>query len=335
MQAETSNIPGAHDIWDRIPRDQSVLIVDGQGISLNVSYGHLVIHDGLGPRRRLRRLTRAQRTIKHITVLGRSGAITFDAIRWCHDTGIALIQLNPDGQVLLTAGSGGTDNARLRRAQARADVTGVDRLLAAELIASKVDGQAALLTTRFAAERVADTLQQIRDQIDTADLVRLRELEAKAASYYFATWTRQLAIPFIERDVARIPDHWRTFTGRSSTLNYGRSPRRAADPLNALLNYAYALGEADLTLAIAAVGLDPGMGVLHVDQKNRASLTLDLIEPPTAGHRRRRPGASHTSTAPHRRPARNTPRSLPAPPTIDPRGRRTRRDLAAAGQPVG
>lgn len=29
----------------------------------------------------------------------------------------------------------------------------------------------------------------------------------------------------------------------------------------------------------SAVGLDPGMGVLHADQRNRASLTLDLIEP--------------------------------------------------------
>jgi CRISPR-associated endonuclease Cas1 len=142
-----------------------------------------------------------------------------------------------------------------------------------------VDGQATLLTTRFGAEPVADTLTEIRAELRTADLARIRELEAQAASYYFATWTRHLDIPFIERDAARIPDHWRTFTGRGSMLNYGRPPRRAADPINAILNYAYALAEADLKLAIAAVGLDPGLGILHSDTKNRASLALDLIEP--------------------------------------------------------
>src|SRR4029453_9554703 len=182
MEPESSNRTGAKDIWDRIPRDQSVLIADGHGISLTVSYGHLIVRDGLGPRRRL---TRAQRTVKGITVLGRSGIVTLDAIRWGPDTGISLIQLDPDGQVLLAAGAGGPDNARLRRAQARADLTGADRALAADLITTKVDGQAALLPTRLAAQQSADPLRQIRDQLGTADLARIRDLEAKAASYYF------------------------------------------------------------------------------------------------------------------------------------------------------
>src|SRR4029450_1085359 len=105
MQTVTSNRTSADDILERIPRNQSVLIVDGHGISLTVSYGHLIVRDGLGPRRRLRRLTRAQRTVKGITVLGRSGIVTLDALRWCPDPGISLIQLDPDGQVLLAAGA--------------------------------------------------------------------------------------------------------------------------------------------------------------------------------------------------------------------------------------
>ena len=45
------------------------------------------------------------------------------------------------------------------------------------------------------------------------------------------------------------------------------------------MNYLYALLEAECRLAIAALGLDPGMGVLHLDTTNRDSLACDLMEP--------------------------------------------------------
>ena len=54
--------------------------------------------------------------------------------------------------------------------------------------------------------------------------------------------------------------------------------RNATDPANALLNYLYRLLEAECTIATQAVGLDPGLGVLHADSRGRASFVLDLIE---------------------------------------------------------
>jgi hypothetical protein len=53
----------------------------------------------------------------------------------------------------------------------------------------------------------------------------------------------------------------------------------AANPPNAILNYLYALLESEARLAAVALGLDPGLGVLHVDTSNRDSLALDLLEP--------------------------------------------------------
>jgi hypothetical protein len=77
-----------------------------------------------------------------------------------------------------------------------------------------------------------------------------------------------------------VPNHWRAFTVRVSPLNRsGHAPRNAADPVNALLNYGYALGEAEARLAALAVRLDPTLGVIHTDQKARDSLALDLLEP--------------------------------------------------------
>jgi hypothetical protein len=45
------------------------------------------------------------------------------------------------------------------------------------------------------------------------------------------------------------------------------------------LNYLYALLEAESRLAAATLGLDPGIGVLHVDTPYRDSLACDLMEP--------------------------------------------------------
>jgi CRISPR-associated protein Cas1 len=46
-----------------------------------------------------------------------------------------------------------------------------------------------------------------------------------------------------------------------------------------MLNYLYALLESESRLALAALGLDPGIGVLHVDTQARDSLACDLVEP--------------------------------------------------------
>jgi hypothetical protein len=51
------------------------------------------------------------------------------------------------------------------------------------------------------------------------------------------------------------------------------------NPPNAILNYLYCLLESESRLAAVARGLDPGLGVLHVDTKARDSLACDLMEP--------------------------------------------------------
>jgi CRISPR associated protein Cas1 len=51
------------------------------------------------------------------------------------------------------------------------------------------------------------------------------------------------------------------------------------NPPNAALNFLYALLESEARLALCELGLDPGIGVLHSDTKNRDSLACDLMEP--------------------------------------------------------
>jgi hypothetical protein len=46
-----------------------------------------------------------------------------------------------------------------------------------------------------------------------------------------------------------------------------------------MLNYLYALLESESRLAAAALGVDPGMGLMHADTDSRDSLACDLMEP--------------------------------------------------------
>ena len=86
-----------------------------------------------------------------------------------------------------------------------------------------------------------------------------------------------MPINFPKNDMKRVPEHWRSFGARVSPLT--GSSRLAANPPNAILNYLYALLESEARLAAAALGLDPGLGVLHVDTPARDSLACDLMEP--------------------------------------------------------
>jgi len=46
-----------------------------------------------------------------------------------------------------------------------------------------------------------------------------------------------------------------------------------------MLNYLYTVLESEARLSLAELGLDPGLGVLHYDTRNRDSLASDLMEP--------------------------------------------------------
>jgi hypothetical protein len=74
-----------------------------------------------------------------------------------------------------------------------------------------------------------------------------------------------------------VPEHWLTF-GRRHSLISNPTPRRAINPANAILNYLYAILEAEARIAALRMGLDPGLGVLHADQRARDSLPCDLME---------------------------------------------------------
>jgi len=58
----------------------------------------------------------------------------------------------------------------------------------------------------------------------------------------------------------------------------GRSYRPAKDEFNCLLNYAFGVLYGKVEKACIIAGLDPFVGILHVDNYNKKSLVFDIIE---------------------------------------------------------
>jgi CRISPR-associated endonuclease Cas1 len=257
----------------------SVMVVDGLGVSMSVHRSRLIIEDGMGTSRRHREVSRIERAIRRIVVLTDSGTVTLEAVRWCASVGIALVALDGDGRPLGSAAAPGKDDARLRRAQAVAPSRPVGLQIIRALLGAKLSGQANLTRGLLGQDRIAEHLEDLATQLETADgLLACRDLEAQAASVYFSAWAARVNCQFAEQQGSDVPKHWHRFTARRSVIGRSPTPRTAADPINAILSYGYGLAEIECRLAALTVGLDPGMGILHTDKKNRDSLALDLLE---------------------------------------------------------
>lgn len=73
-----------------------------------------------------------------MVVLGHSGTVSLEAMRWLYDVGAAYVQLDTDGTVIVASGPSGLDDARLGHAQARVADTETGIAIARELLACKL-----------------------------------------------------------------------------------------------------------------------------------------------------------------------------------------------------
>lgn len=263
-------------VTSQIPK-HGVLTLCGFGIRVAMQSGHLCVEDGIGPERRKFRLPRVEHGLRRLVVIGNDGMISLAALRWLADQKAAFVMLERDGHVLATTGPVRPSDARLRRAQALAEHSGVALCIARELISRKLAGQERVVRDKLLDPATAEVISRFRAEVDSSETMdAVRMLESQGASAYWSVW-RNLPISFPKNDLRRVPDHWRTFDTRKSPLS--GSQRLAANPVNAILNYLYAVLESEARLAATALGLDPGLGFIHMDAAARDSLACDLMEP--------------------------------------------------------
>lgn len=236
-----------------------------------------MLEEGIGDDRRVGRFPRVHHGLSRVVAIGNDGVVSLAALQWLADQKIALSMLERDGVVLCSIGPIAASDTRLRRAQACLSHSPSAVLIVRELIRQKIAGQESVVRNKLNKTSAAHVIARFRNQLMTADSIdTIRMIEGHAAGVYWTAW-QDVAIRFPKSDLPKIPEHWTQFSTRRSPIS-GTS-RRSPNPVNAILNYLYTLLESETRLAITALGLDPGFGLLHVDQSTRDSLVYDLMEP--------------------------------------------------------
>lgn len=264
------------ELEDLTPR-KGVLVVSGFGVKIFVERGALIVEAGVGSRRRKGQFYRANSGIDRLVIIGHSGSITLEALRWLNDVGASIVQLDTDGNVILTSTGRELNDSRLRRAQAMAAANHVGLKIVRDLLRAKIGAQRDLLTrfdqTDALREQIQNHIESLSDRYDPHSLM---VVEAQAAIVYWSGWNA-VRIRFARKDEPRVPDYWKSFETRRSPLT--GNARQAGTPINCMLNYLYGMLETEVRLAALTIGLDPGMGLLHSDQRSRDSFVFDVIEP--------------------------------------------------------
>lgn len=193
-----------------------------------------------------------------------SSTLTTDALMLLVEKGIDVVYFSGNQMVGRFVGSE-NKNVRLRIAQVETHLSEESSFhIARNIVLAKLKNTRTSLQ-RFARRRNLElnpVILFLKQSMDLAlrakDLDELRGIEGIAAKRYFE------AFPALIQ--------------KSDFSFLGRSRRPAKDPVNAMLNYGYALLKAELTGALQAAGLDPYIGFLHRERYGRESLALDLME---------------------------------------------------------
>ena len=125
-------------------------------------------------------------------------------------------------------------------------------------------------------QKAYSTLTRL-DESPPINVTELRALEAKAAAAYFRAWR---GIPIKWRGTSRrpIPEAWKEIGQRTSPFQLAGN-RNAAHPINAILNYAYAVLQSQVQINAIAEGYDPTIGIMHEGRDGSSAFIFDLMEP--------------------------------------------------------
>jgi CRISP-associated protein Cas1 len=193
---------------------------------------------------------------------------------WARVTGGCVARLTAQGTSIVWRGMHGYPVALaqpmhgsgvdVRRAQ-YAEAAGERGLqIARALISAKIVNMRGVVRRRAgpAGKECLATLAMLAKKAKrAASLSSLLGIEGSATAFYFSSW------PHI-------------FTQRAGDVQFDvRTRHPPQNAVNAILSYAYAVLSAECVCALAAVGLDPRLGVYHQPRSGRPSLALDLMEP--------------------------------------------------------
>jgi CRISPR-associated protein Cas1 len=128
-----------------------------------------------------------------------------------------------------------------------------------QLVVAKIEAQAGNVEADAPARR---RLLELAKSVKSGDS---SNLEAQAAKVYWSAWLAGLPLP---------PGA----EGQGEAVRFHRDVD-GKDPVNAMLNYGYAVVRAAIGRALVAAGLHPALGLHHSNRSNAFCLADDLLEP--------------------------------------------------------
>lgn len=112
---------------------------------------------------------------------------------------------------------------------------------------------------------------------DKETIAACTQQEGISAQKYWQIWQDNVTVKFNRTDTKKVPAHWLQFGGRTSRISSDN--RNASDIVNAMLNFSYAIGAAEVTHACHAAGISPAIGIWHADKDDsNNAFTYDLLE---------------------------------------------------------
>lgn len=261
------------------------LVLSGHGIRLRIDRGTLLITCGFThyPQKReeYRFFVGDRQLPSRIVVLDGDGSITLDALQWLAAQAVPLVQLDWRGDTSSVGGAYYAANPDLVRHQWAIQGTPEAVEFSHWLILKKIENS--IQTIKQIAspsplveeilQKMAARAEELRKNPPKTTL-ELLTVEALAAMAYFRYWYT-LSIKWKGLNRKPIPPEWYQIGTRTGKHHN----QFARHPVNAILNYAYGVLESQVRKHLLTKGIDPTIGYIHVSNKDRDVLVLDLMEP--------------------------------------------------------
>jgi CRISP-associated protein Cas1 len=283
-------ITGAKTQKSKRVRPHDPLILTGHGVSLRVEGRSLSVRNGFThypQKQETYRFFRGDADLPpRIIVLDGSGSITFDVLTWLSEQRVPLVKIDWTGAALSVVSSDGFAANRHRAAWQTETLSDPKKRMAYcnGLITKKIEGCILTLEKSLRRSKAWEKAMRrayadlTRLELDPpGDIDALRTLEANSAAAYFRAW-RSTPLRWQQSSRHPIPEDWRTVGSRTSRFNVAGN-FNASHPVNAILNYAFAVLQSQVQIRAVTDGYDPMLGIMHYERDGSPAFVFDLMEP--------------------------------------------------------
>ncbi|VUT28239.1 MAG: CRISPR-associated endonuclease Cas1 2 [Candidatus Syntrophoarchaeum sp. GoM_oil] len=253
------------------------LLINGYGCSLKIKQNALIIQTGgLGKNTKNEHLEIPVYDVdfERVIINGKSGVITFAAIKWLMTERVSIVFLTWNGEILTQMNPEISHSSNIRKNQySLSESQKLD--LSKDLVASKINNTLSLVewiehtnlnSKQTTLNPIISKMEKNKQKIPK--LEKRTELLAVEAAVSRLYWGLQKEI---------IPDKW-GFRGRTNRRRGYTKPNNAKDHINCLLNYGYSLLESEVRRGVSMSGFDPYFGFYHIHQSGKVSFVYDLME---------------------------------------------------------